>query len=180
MIKKNLLILGGNSKKNISWLAKFKNEFSKDYEVKDIFYEHWSNNNEIDLDLELEKTSNMTLNLKDYYMISKSIGSIISIMGISKKVIKPKKLVILGYPLDLLKRNNLNINLLINDIFKDTEILVIQQVEDPIGKYIDVVNELSNIKVVGIPGNDHLYDNVKIIRPLIDEFLMSKEDGKNE
>lgn len=171
MDKKHLLILGGNSKNNILWLDKYKQEFSKDYKVYDIFYEHWENNKEINFDIELNKMNRIATNIKNYNIIAKSIGSVISIIGIDREIIKPKKMVILGYPLDLIKSNNLNINSLIKEISKKINILIIQQDNDPIGKYVDVAKELPNVKVIEIPGNDHSYANLNIIKPLIEEFL---------
>lgn len=169
--KKHLLILGGNSKNNISWLNKFKNEFKENYEVNEIFYEHWNNNGEIDFDKELKKIESIVYNIENYYIISKSIGSVISIIGMSKKIINPKKIIILGYPLNLLKNDDLTINSLLKDISKETEILIIQQENDPLGKYDDVVNEFGNINVINISGNDHSYDNIDAIKTLIEKFL---------
>lgn len=171
MKNRNLIILGGNSKNNILWLDKYKQEFSKDYKVYDIFYEHWENNKEINFDIELNKMNKIATNIKDYNIIAKSIGSVISIIGIDREIIKPKKMVILGYPLDLIKNNNLNINSLIKEISKKINILIIQQDNDPIGKYVDVAKELTNVKVIEIPGNDHSYTNLNIIKILIEEFL---------
>lgn len=171
MNKKNLLILGGYSKNNISWLKKFKNEFSKDYKVCDIFYEHWTSDNEFDFDIELKKIEKAVFNIQEYNIISKSIGSIITIIGVSKKIIKPKKIIILGYPLKLINEENLNINSLIKEIEKEVEILIIEQKDDPIGKYINVKNELDYINIIEIPGNNHFYDDINIIKPLIDKFL---------
>lgn len=171
MNNKHLLILGGNSKNNILWLSEFKNEFSKDYEVCDIFYEHWKKNNEINFYTELEKIEQAVINIKEFSIISKSIGSVISIIGISEKKIKPKKVVILGYPLKLINEKKPNVNLLIKEISKEIEVLVIEQKDDPIGKYKDVKNELNNMNIIEIPGNDHCYDDINIIKPIIDKFL---------
>lgn len=168
----NVLILGGNSKKNIAWIKRITKTFNKDYIVSELYYDHWNNNIEIDFDIELNKLKKLHNEVKDYYIIAKSIGSIISLMGIEQNIIKPKKTVILGFPIELIKKTNFNIKPLIESAIKETEILVIQQKYDPIGRYEDVVKELpKNIKVVEIPGHYHVYSNMKVIKPIIDNFF---------
>lgn len=168
----NLLILGGNSKKNISWIKNITKIFNKEYKVNEIYYDHWNNDSEINFDIELSKLEKLHNDIKDYSIIAKSIGSIISLMGIEKQIIKPKKIVIMGYPIGLIKRTNFNIEPLIESAIKETEILVIQQKHDPIGKYEEVVKELpSNIRVAQIPGHYHVYNNMNVIKLIIDEFL---------
>ena len=64
---KNLIILGGNSTKNIKWVDDIEKTFNNDFNVIKICYEHWSNGNvEIDFDLELEKFQNKVKDLDDY------------------------------------------------------------------------------------------------------------------
>lgn len=173
MKNKYLLLLGGNVKNNISWLNKIKKTFIRDYEVKKIYYDHWKNGNEIDFEIELNKLVKVINGVKDYYIIAKSVGSIISLLGVDRKIIKPKKIVILGLPLNYLKKINLNIKPLIASAIHETEILIIQQKNDPVGKYAEVIKEVSesNIKVIEIPGNYHIYGNMECIKPLIDNFF---------
>ena len=171
----DLLILGGNSKNNISWLNRITKIFNKNYNVNAIYYEHWNNDSEINFDIELSKLEKLHDEIKEYFIVAKSIGSIISLMGIEKKIIKPKKVVIMGFPIGLIKKTNFNIEPLIESSVKRAEILVIQQKYDPIGSYEEVVKFLpSNIKVVEIPGHYHVYNNMNVIKPIIDSFL--KED----
>lgn len=109
---------------------------------------------------------------KDCYIISKSIGSILTLIGIEKEIINPKKVIILGLPLKYLEKNNIDIKPLIENVINKTEVAVIQQKNDPIGKYEDVVQKLpNNIKVFEIPGNYHVYANLNIIKPLVDDFF---------
>lgn len=50
-----MLILGGNSNKNISWVKKAEKEFKEFYNVKGIYYNHWYNEEELNIDKELNK-----------------------------------------------------------------------------------------------------------------------------
>ncbi|MDD4643518.1 MAG: hypothetical protein PHW90_00560 [Bacilli bacterium] len=175
MKKKNVLILGGNSKNNIAWIHKVRKVFTRDYKVNEICYDHWKNNNEINFDVELKKLEKITHDIKDYYIVSKSIGSIIALIGIEKQIINPKGIVILGFPLKYLQKINLNIKQLLNNVINETEILVIQQKNDPIGKCEEVIKELpANIRVIEIPGNHHVYSNMNSIKPLVDQFFKNK------
>lgn len=174
MKKENILILGGNSKNNISWIKEVNETFKNDYEVMDVYYDHWKNDSEIDFDIELKKLEKMLCNTNDYYIVAKSIGSIISLMGIEKNIIKPKGIIILGFPITFLKEQNFNYEPLIESAIKETKILIIQQQNDPLGKYSEVRNELQNIiKVVEVPGDDHSYNDIKSIKQLTDEFIKS-------
>jgi len=52
---KKIILLGGNDKVNLSWIDKMDKELSKDYQVDKIYYDHWFNNNEMDVIKELDK-----------------------------------------------------------------------------------------------------------------------------
>ncbi len=122
--------------------------------------------------LELKKLEEASSDVNDYYIVAKSVGSIISLIGIEKQIIKAKGIVILGLPLKYSQKNNININKLINTAIKETKILVIQQKNDPIGNYQEVTKVLpTNIKAIEIPGNHHVYGNIKCIKTLVDNFF---------
>ncbi len=170
-MKKNIVILGGNTSNNLDWLKKIKNLYKTD-NVYELAYTHWNTDKELDFELELSKLKDIVEEIDDYVIIAKSVGSIISLMGIKEGFLKPSKLMILGFPLGYIKRKNVDIEPLINNGIKKTKIMVIQQKNDPIGTYDDVRNILSDvIKVNRIPGHYHIYSNFKVIKPILDEFM---------
>lgn len=169
---KNLIILGGNSKNNISWVKRITKIFSNDYKTHGFYYEHWNNDKEINFDIELDKLKRIHNDINDYFIVAKSIGSIVTLMGIEKHIIKPKKIVIMGFPLELIKSTNFNIDSLIDSAIKETKILVIEQKHDPLGSYEEVYKSLpKHIKVIEISGHYHVYNNMNVIKPIIDSFF---------
>lgn len=171
MKNKNILILGGNTSNNVTWIKNITNEFKKDNKVNSIHYNHWNTDQELDIDLELNKIKEILKNQQDYTIIAKSVGSIISLIGIKEKIIKPKNIIILGLPLRYVERKNIDLMPLINNALNNTNIYIIQQKDDPIGKYEEVKQIVpNNIKVFEIPGHFHIYGNLKLIRSIIDDL----------
>ncbi len=172
MEKNKLIILGGNASNNITWLKKMKKIYEKDYDVITIYYDHWNSDKKIDFDLELKKIRKIVMDLNDYYVLAKSVGSVISLIGIERQIIKPKGIIILGFPLRYLENNNINIDATIKMASAKTKVLVIQQKNDPVGSYREVVEKLpNNIKTVEIPGVYHVYSNINCIKNLVDDFI---------
>ena len=54
-MKKNIIILGGNSSNNKKWLKQMELTYQKDYNVYGVYYDNWENNTDIDFNIELEK-----------------------------------------------------------------------------------------------------------------------------
>jgi hypothetical protein len=172
MEKSKLIILGGNASNNITWLKKLKKVYEKDYDVITIYYDHWNSDKKIDFDLELKKIKKIVMDLNDYYVLAKSVGSVISLIGIESQTIKPKGIIILGFPLRYLEANNLNIDSTIKAATAKTKVLLIQQKNDPVGGYNEVLKKLPNsIETVEIAGNHHVYSNFNCIKALADNFI---------
>ena len=60
MNKHNILILGGYSNKNISWIKEMKEQYSINYNTKIIEYNHWYNNKELNIEQEINKINLIT------------------------------------------------------------------------------------------------------------------------
>ena len=168
---KNMLILGGNSKKNITWLKKMVELYKSEYNVKTVEYDNWQNDKEMDFDYELEKIRNMLLNNDVDIIIAKSIG-LIFISYIARNInIKNKTIVFMGYPMNLLEKENIDITGEINKLSSDNKLLIIQEDKDPLGSYEDVYKVLNKVNVIKIDGNDHSYNNITHIKKHINNFI---------
>ncbi len=168
---KKIILLGGNSNVNLSWIDKMDKELSKDYQVDKIYYDHWFNNNEMDIIKELDKLKNKCLNYKTYNIVAKSIGSILTLMNIEKGLINPQKIVILGFPLRFIESNNLNIYIILYIALSKSEILFIQQESDPLGSYKEFKMKYPHLNIVKVPGDNHSYLNTFDIKKIIDKFI---------
>jgi len=175
MKKKNVIILGGNNNCNISWLKKMKREYKKSYNVFDMYFDNWIDNSDMDFEIELEKFRNIVEPLDEYFVVAKSAGAILSLMAINKEFIMPEKIVIMGVPLVYAERKKIDIEELLSLASKKSNILIIQQKNDPQGKYQDIVELITpNIQKIEIKGNHHTYGKINYIKTIVDTFLETK------
>ena len=173
-IRKKIIILGGNNKSNISWLKKMEKVYSKDYDVISIYFDNWTLNSDINFDIELKKLINITSKHKDYIIVAKSAGAILSLQAIATRKIKPKKTIIMGIPLKYANSKKIDIkDLILRASFK-SKILVIQQKYDP-EAYAKELKEIlpENIDFKEINGNHHTYLKIEDIKSIVDSFVMN-------
>ena len=149
---KNMLILGGNSKKNIAWLKKMVELYKSEYNVKTVEYNNWQNDKEMDFDYELEKIRNILVNDDIDIIIAKSIGLIFISYIVRNINIKNKTIVFMGYPMNLLEKENIDITGEINKLSSNNKLLIIQEDNDPLGSYEDVYKVLNKVNVIKIDG----------------------------
>lgn len=169
---KKLIILGGNNSRNIEWLKKMKCTYKKEYDVLTMYYDSWIDNSSIDFNVELVKLQELVKNMKDYIIIAKSAGSILSLMGICNKMIIPKAIIIMGLPLVFAENNDINLEYMLEKVKQLCKVLIIQQKNDPLGKSSDVRKILSDgIKLEQINGNYHWYGKYEEIKLIIDGFI---------
>ena len=164
---KKMLILGGNSKNNISWINELKNNYSANYDVSKVEYDNWYNDKEMDFDYEIEKVGKLIKDTNYDIIVAKSIGMVI-ICYLSREInIKNKKIIFMGYPKYFLDKENVNIK---DDIYKlnsENKLLLIQQKEDPLCSYKDAYDDLKSVDIVEIEGNDHSYNDLLKINKII-------------
>lgn len=173
MKNENILILGGNTPNNETWLKKISSPLKKDNKIKTIKYSHWNTESSLDIEKELNKVVKELEEWKDYIIIAKSVGSVISLIGIERNIIKPKNLIILGLPLRYTERNKIDIISLLEKSYKISNISIIEQEYDPIGTYKEVEQIIPNyINLYKIPGHYHIYGNIQIIKKIIEENIL--------
>lgn len=51
----NIIILGGNTSNNLSWIRKMENIYSKSYNVSILEFDNWKDDTMIDFDRESDK-----------------------------------------------------------------------------------------------------------------------------
>lgn len=170
--KKNLLILGGNSKKNINWMKKMQEIYSLDYNVNVIEYDNWYFDKRISFEDELNKISNIIKKDEEYIIVAKSIGILLSVMAIKRKIVNPKLVVFMGVPLKFLEEENLELLDSLMKIRKQVKMLLIQQENDPQCSFKKLESRLNNkIPLISVKGNDHAYNEIKSLKKYIDEFI---------
>ncbi len=165
----NLILLGGQSILNKSWITEISNSLNDAFEQRVILdYQHWQKGQEsMNLDIEINNLETLTQDLPDYGVFAKSLGAILALRAISDGVIKPKFLVICG----LAYRMAEMLELPINEWLRDNELptLIIQKDQDPAIAGLDLKNIISklnmtNYKVDVILGDNHQYEDIRHIK----------------
>lgn len=171
-MNKNMLILGGYSKNNISWIENMELEYKLNYNVNIIKYDNWYNDSEMDFNHEINKIYNTIKDKNIDIIIAKSIGIYLTTKLIDKYNIKPKLIIFLGYPLNVLKEENLDIKDDIINLSKTNKVFIIQQDKDPLCYIENLREEFDNkIPIIKINGNDHSYNNYDDLKIIIDNIL---------
>lgn len=165
MNKENLLIIGGYSKNNIKWLKNMKEVFNQGYNTFTIKYNNWYNNYEKEIDKIYKsiKENNITT------IIAKSIGIYLIVKLLDKYNIKINNIIFMGYPLKLLKENNIDIEDKIKNI--KTKLMIIEQDKDILCSYEELVNIFGSNNTIKIDGSDHSYNNYDDLKIIIDNLL---------
>ena len=171
---KNILILGGYSKNNIPWINNIKEVFKNDYNINIIKYDNWYNDLEMDYDIEIDKIYSSIIDNKIDTIIAKSIGIYLVVKLLDKMDIKLDNIIFMGYPLKVLKENNIDINNNIININKKYNLYFIEQENDILCSYDELVNLFSDINVIKINGSDHSYSNYDDLKMIIDELINNK------
>lgn len=166
-----ILILGGYSKNNITWLENINKVFSKDYNTFTIKYDNWFNDANMNYDIEIDKIYKLIKENNITTIIAKSIGIYLISKLLNKYDIKLNNIIFMGYPLKVLEENNININDDIININKNYNLYFIEQENDILCSYDKLINLFKDINAIKINGSDHSYSNYNDIKWIIDELL---------
>ena len=150
MNKENILILGGYSKNNITWIKNMEEIFNIDYKTHIVKYDNWYNNNEINYDIEIDKIYNLVKENNITTIIAKSIGIYLIVKLLDKYDIKLNNIIFMGYPLKVLEENNININNNIMKINKKYNLYFIEQENDILCSYDELINLFTDINIIKI------------------------------
>lgn len=174
---KKIILLGGNSKKNIKWLQNMTNTLENSYSnVIPMKYSHWDlpEWEGINIEKEIDKLKILVKNTDDYIVVAKSVGILVTLLAIEQGVIYPKMIIAMGVPILFLENYNYDIQKLFTNASKDRKILIIQQTNDVIGN-AELVREIvpSNIPLLKIAGSNHQYNCFKLLSKHINQFIKS-------
>lgn len=130
----NALLLPGNSQRHSKWMGDLKLAISPLLEtIVSSHYKHWKTGEECaDVDYEILLAKESTKELGEYIIIAKSIGAVIAAKGTNNGAISPKKLILLGVPVN----GVVSAKLFAEYLTKITiPIVIIQNTNDPLGSF---------------------------------------------
>lgn len=166
----NALLLPGNSSRHGEWVEKLKLAVASSFGLTEAqHYLHWQNGGDkADIDYEIGVAERKTKQLEPYIIIAKSIGTAISAKGVAEAKLKPKKLILLGVPI------NGGVS---KDLFSewlqqiDIPVVLVQNSSDPYGLFSEIkdafVGKGRDIAFVEFPGETHDYLDFEAIAKLI-------------
>lgn len=168
---KNILVLGGYSKINESWIRGIKEVLNDNYNVYNFKYEHWGNNLEMDFDNEIDKIYNVIKDNNIKNIIAKSIGIYLIVKLLDKYNIELDNIIFMGYPLRVLKEDNIELNKEIINIDIKYNLYFIQQEYDILCSFDELNSLFNDMDIIKINGNDHSYSNYDDLKMIIEELL---------
>lgn len=164
-------LLAGNSVSNKDWIESVKKEFDKEFECSILYYRHWQNEGDmINLVGEAENLKMLVENEEEYVVFAKSAGTILVLQAISKAVVNPKFLMLVGIPL----RFTDDVEVLIEQ--NEINTLIVQKTNDNVATFDEVKSVVEksgnkNYELREIPGNDHYYSNLEELRAMFVDFV---------
>jgi predicted alpha/beta-hydrolase family hydrolase len=170
-----LILLGGNAPENEPWVRDIEKKLKGYFDSTYVFtYEHWETGVPlIDIDNEVLRLSKYVERIGPYIIFAKSAGSLVVAKAIKEGKISPKKCIFVGIPLDWARTNNFDAPNWISGVRTPT--LVIQHTNDPFAtseqiKLLFSKLRLINIILRAIPGDDHSYNKINLVKKLVTDF----------
>lgn len=171
-----LLLLSGNSLSNKPWIEKVERKLKDLFDKTTvIYYRHWEENKPvIQLELEMNRLKEVTDGVKDLVIFAKSVGAVLTIKSVMDGLVRPVKCVFVGLPLLWAKDRDIDVAKWVENYKIPT--LFIQQDKDPYLSYDELEKflkdrKVSNYKLSKVPGHDHDYTDLDLIRRLVKEFV---------
>ena len=178
----DLILLAGNGSHNKAWIYEVSKTLAPLFDnclVHD--YEHWQNNEaNINFDAELAKLRHETEGIGEYVIFAKSIGSVLTFMGVNRGILKPKTIIITGLPLGMIEEEHIPMDDWLRH--SDIPLLFIQNTEDPLGSFKEVEKYLSGIignrkyTLAELDGNTHNYNDLLRLKEEIASFRNQAQD----
>ena len=167
-----ILILPGNDPRTAIWADDLQQElkFATRKIVHIQRYLHWDDPQKqpINFEREVERLAEFDAEI----VIAKSFGVMVGLLAYSKKLIKPKRIIGIGTPVLGFKKLNMDLQGLITKL--TIPCLLIQQTNDKVGSFQSLSKAVGNnaiLELREIPGDDHIYSDVKLLGELIENWL---------
>jgi hypothetical protein len=164
----NIILLPGNDPKNKNWLIRMTDVLlSRGESVMPMAYGHWDKQaGHINFDDELSRLEKKLPS--EYSIIAKSVGALLTIYGVHKGILSPRRCTFIGIPLTWMRQNNFPIERYLSS-YKNIPTTVAQHSLDPTASYEAIkaiFNSFHSIIVKELPGDTHEYDEYEIISEL--------------
>lgn len=175
MRKHALIILGGNSIGNKTWINGVNKYLKRDYPTVEFHYSHWNENiQDINFEKELKELSKFIKdnNISNYSIVAKSAGIVLSLQGVITGILSPRTIVGYGLPIEYSTYRKIDLKSLIKTSSKRTNIICIQADQDPQGDLKLLKKLISDmVPIWDIKDNTHNYDDFKRMANIAKAFV---------
>jgi predicted alpha/beta-hydrolase family hydrolase len=113
----------------------------------------------------LEVEAGIAAKAKPDMVIAKSIGIRVALFAFSNNLIAARSYILLGIPVRGCAKEEISA---LKELSTSVPTLLIQQTDDPAGSFSVLASPIC--KTSEIPGNDHLYGNIKQLRQIIESW----------
>lgn len=168
----NIILLPGNSPRNKAWITHIANSLRDDFgKIIVQEYEHWSSGQPlIDFEVEQSLLARSGNQVRPFVIFAKSVGGIVALKATAEDIIMPENIIITGLPLSLIRKKHIPVDNWLHHL--QLPITIIQNEQDPVGSYDDIITYIrpinnSNIVVVPHNGSSHSYSDIEHIRAII-------------
>lgn len=175
-----LIIFPGNSPRNKAWGEGVAGYFGSWFDAMHVQnYDHWDTGAAfIDFDAELEKLrANVAEDGEDtrYVVFAKSIGAILALLAIQRKIIVPQRCTFFGMPLKIVEEQNTFAGDWSPLASLSAPALAFHNEHDPTAEYAFTFATLTEhnpaIEVVTTPGDTHEYMEFALYEAKLKDFL---------
>jgi len=173
----NIIIFPGNSKRNKEWADAAEQAFVGVDGVGKIYkqyYKHWeTGESNINFETELEVFAQNAPQGEPYVVIAKSAGSLLTMLGVSKRIINPVKVVFCGVPISSKDKNDDFVFFGVDQFSSPG--LVFQNDRDPIATFKqvkEVFEGKDTIKVIERIADNHDYLDFSDVKEEIIQFIL--------
>lgn len=165
-----IIILPGNSIHNKEWAEELARNLSSVGNCRVQNYRHWqTGEKDIDFEYEIKILAESVRGKKDYILVGKSAGAITILEALSRKIVNPKKCVLMGLPFDFASKHGKDLIRAISSSNIRREF--IQNKDDPYGSAETVrklltFSKIHNYSFTETIGNTHDYLDYTLIAKL--------------
>lgn len=175
----NLILLPGNSKENKSWIENVEKTLNDIFDTSYIqYYQHWADGSsmiDINFEEDILKSKLIEVPKTEYSVFAKSAGCLLTIKAINDNVLNPKYCIFTGFPSHFARQLEIPFEEYLINASSKSALLFIQKSKDPASSFKElndmVVKCNLTCQMEKIPGDNHKYDDLQLLKKIISEFI---------
>ncbi len=167
----NVFVLPGNNPQTESWAVNLLKELEAPHWTMRVqHYQHWDSDETpfVNIKDEVERLRGCGIDL----LMAKSVGVRIGLLAHAQGIIAPQRFIFMGTPLIGFHKEKMELRPLVAAL--KAPCLFIQQTNDKAGSGLSLREEIADlplVELVEIPGEDHLYSDIKLLVKHIKHWL---------